>query len=158
MQQPDIARTPGVAGLFKRFAAYPRCWWGPGPSLDRNIRLLHSRQRKGARHFLRCGAENAFGPRHSPGHCGEPGPATVHSEFFRRGGYAEHDAGGPHHRCIPRYGKTGKGISFYYNKHAPDIRGAGAHLAGMPETGSLIPGGSVLSVAFDLAFKCGADR
>ncbi len=50
-----------------------------------------------------------------------------------------------------------KGPFFFYNKHAPDIPVLAKISLNHPQVGALIPGGSVLSVAYDLAFKSAAD-
>ncbi|MBI5177827.1 MAG: DUF115 domain-containing protein [Nitrospinae bacterium] len=154
--KPDIARTPGVAGLFKRFAGIPAVLVGAGPSLDRNIRLLHSA--KGKALVISCDAalKTLLGEGIVPDIVVNLDPQLFIANFFDGVDTRSMTLVAPT-IVHPSIRENWKGNFIYYNKHAPDIPVLARISLECPKTGSLIPGGSVLSVAFDLAFKCGAD-
>ena len=152
----DIARTPGVVGLFNRFGGLPAVLVGAGPSLDRNIRLLPLA--KGKAVIISCDAalkillENGI----TPDIVVNLDPQPFIANFF--------DGIDTRNMTLiaptivhPSLRESWKGAFFYYNKHAPDIPLLARISLECPHVGALIPGGSVLSVAFDLAFKSGAD-
>ena len=133
-----IAAFPGVEKLFGRFAGIPAVLAGAGPSLDRNVHLLAV-----ARGLV-------------PDIVVNLDPQLYTANFFE----------GVDTRNItlvaptivhPSLREQWKGPFFFYNKHAPDIPVLARIALNHPRVGALIPGGSVLSVAYDLAFKTGAD-
>ncbi len=154
--RPDIARTPGVAGLFGRFSGLPAVLVGAGPSLDRNLRLLHLA--KGKALIISCDAalkillENGI----TPDIIVNLDPQIFIANFFEGIDTRNMTLVAPT-IVHPSIRESWKGTFFYYNKHAPDIPILSRIAQECPQVGMLVPGGSVLSVAFDLAFKSGAD-
>ncbi|MBI5637142.1 MAG: motility associated factor glycosyltransferase family protein [Nitrospinae bacterium] len=151
-----IAALPGVAKLFGRFAGIPAVLAGAGPSLDRNVRLLAVARGKSV--VIACDA--ALKPLAALGLVPDIvvnlDPQLYTSNFFEGVDTKNITLIAPT-IVHPSLREMWKGPFFFYNKHAPDIPILAKISLNHPQVGALIPGGSVLSVAYDLAFKSGAD-
>lgn len=152
----SIATTPGVAALFGKFDKVPAVVVGAGPSLDKNGRLLQMVKGRGL--IIACDA--ALKPLSDLGV--EPDivvnldPQLYVLNFFEGVDTKNITLAAPT-IVHPAIRAAWKGRFFFYNKHAPDIPLLARISLDHPAVGQLVPGGSVLSVAFDLAFKSGAD-
>ncbi|MEE8483255.1 MAG: 6-hydroxymethylpterin diphosphokinase MptE-like protein, partial [Nitrospinota bacterium] len=151
-----ILRTPGVARLFDRFKSIPAVVVGAGPSLDRNLRYLALAKGKSVIIACDTALKILAGNGIMPDIVINLDPQMKVMNFFD----------GVNSRGIvlaaptiayPALRESWEGDLFYYNKHAPDIPLLTEIAAKHAEVGTLTPGGTVLSVAFDLAFKSGAD-
>ena len=153
---PRISKTPGVSRLADRFKGIPAVLVGAGPSLDKNVHLLPLV--KGKAVIISCDAALKV----LDSHCVVPDivinldPQPTVMNFFD----------GIDTRTItlvaptiayPKLCDEWRGTLFLYNKHAPDISALAQIALKHHKLGALTPGGTVLSVAFDLAFKMGAD-
>ncbi len=151
-----IGALPGVAKLFGRFAGTPAVLVGAGPSLDRNMRLLSLA--KGKALIIACDA--ALKPLAAHGILPDVvvnlDPQLYISNFFESVDTRNVTLVAPT-ITHPSIRLGWQGPFFFYNKHAPDIPVLARIALNHPQVGALVPGGSVLSVAYDLAFKSGAD-
>lgn len=151
-----IARYPGVLSLFEKFNNIPAVVVGAGPSLDKNIRWLLPAQD----HALIICADTILGAIEQVG--ARPtiavtlDPQAEIAMMFK----------GINSAAIPLVAPTiahpsaldeWKGELVFYNKFAPDIPRLVEIGKSNPDTGYLIPGGSVLSIGLDLAFRMGAN-
>ncbi|MDH5542929.1 MAG: DUF115 domain-containing protein [Nitrospinota bacterium] len=152
----NIRRTPGVKNLFDRFKNLPSIVVGAGPSLDRNIKYMQYASGKAV--IIACDTALKILKQNGvkPDIVINLDPQSNVVNFFEEIDTREITLVAPT-IAYPPLREAWKGHFFFYNKNAPDI----PLLAGIAhehrELGLLTPGGSVLSVAFDLAFKMGAD-
>ena len=153
---PRISKASGVSKLADRFKGIPAVLVGAGPSLDKNVHLLPLV--KGKAVIISCDAALKVLQRHSvmPDIVVNLDPQPTVLNFFE----------GVETRGLtliaptiasPKLCDDWRGNLFFYNKHAPDIPALAQISARHAELGALTPGGTVLSIAFDLAFKMGAD-
>ncbi|MBI4666392.1 MAG: DUF115 domain-containing protein [Nitrospinae bacterium] len=155
--KPVIARSPGVSRLFGRFTGIPALVVGAGPSLDKNIHwldALHGRVIIIAVDTIHRALEMQ----------GVPPTLTVTLDPQEDIGHFFHGVDTSRRILVaptiahPKALGQWKGDVMFYNKFAPDIP-ALTRIAQMePAAGYLIPGGSVLSVGLDLAFRMGAPQ
>ncbi|MCH8157325.1 MAG: DUF115 domain-containing protein [Nitrospinae bacterium] len=151
-----IQKNPGVVALARKFEGIPAIVVGAGPSLDKNINLL-GRARD---HALILASDAALKPLLSQGVtpsmvvCLDPQEEIT--KFFQ----------GVSHRGMtliapsivhPRVLDLWEGNVIFFHKHAPDIPPLEEIANQLTHIGRLTPGGSVLSIAYDLAFKSGAN-
>lgn len=153
---PYIPKTPGVAGLKNRFAGLPAIVVGAGPSLDRNIRFLPLAVGKAV--IISCDTALKILLRHGvvPDIVANLDPQLSIVNFLD-GVDTRNIALVAPTITNPALRENWKGHFFFYNKFAPDIPLLTQIAQTHREIGTLTPGGTVLSVAFDLAFKSGAD-
>ncbi len=151
-----IARYPGVTSLFEKFTDIPAIVVGAGPSLDKNIRWLAPAQD----HALIIsvdtilGAMEKIGVRPTIAVSLDPQPdIAMMFEGVRSSGIPLVAPTIIHPSVLEAW----KGELVFYNKFAPDIPRLVEIGKSNPETGYLIPGGSVLSIGLDLAFRMGAN-
>lgn len=150
-----LRSNPGVSALRHRFKGMPAIVIGAGPSLDKNIHILNQATDRAV--FL--ASDAALKPLLKQGIvpslvvCLDPQEDI--SKFLT--GVAPQGMTLIAPSIVhPRVLDTWQGDVIFFNKFAPDIpilteiQKAAAHL------GNLTPGGSVLSVAYDLAFQSGA--
>ncbi|QPJ65117.1 MAG: DUF115 domain-containing protein [Candidatus Nitrohelix vancouverensis] len=151
-----ILRNQGVAALRDRFKGTPSIVVGAGPSLDKNIALLQ----RSADKALIISSDAALKPllrrgvKPSVVVCLDPQEEI--SKFFK---------GTPSRNMLlvapsivhPRALDCWEGSVVFYNKHAPDIPVLTEIQRLIPNIGVLTPGGTVLSVAYDLAFQSGSN-
>lgn len=153
---PYISKTPGVSRLANRFRGLPALLVGAGPSLEKNIHLLPLL--KGRAVIISCDAalKILLARSVTPDIVVNLDPQHIVMNFFD-GVDSRNMALVAPTVATPELRRSWRGNFFYYSKHAPDIpllaQIAQKHL----KHGILVPGGTVLSIAFDLAFKIGAD-
>ena len=152
----SIQRTPGVKNLFERFKNTPAIVVGAGPSLDRNIKYLQYATGKSI--IIACDTALQILRRNRirPDIVINLDPQSNVVNFFEEIDTREITLVAPT-ICYPPLREAWKGNFFFYNKNAPDIPLLAAIAQEHQNLGMLTPGGSVLSVAFDLTFKMGAD-
>ena len=149
-----VERNPGVIALKNKFRGLPCIVVGAGPSLDKNIRFLHRAQKKAV--IISCDA--ALKP--LMGHGIVPDfvvcldPQEEISRFL---------VNVPHKGITlvvpsivhPHVIKLWENDVLFFNKFAPDIPTLVEIQKIVPHIGILTPGGTVLSVTYDLAFQAG---
>lgn len=151
-----IQRNPGVIALKNRFRDIPCIVVGAGPSLDKNIRYLRKACEKAI--ILCCDA--ALKPLLShniiPNFVVVLDPQEEIARFLSN---------------VPQSGITlvvptivhpnilelWQGDILFFNKFAPDIPTLVEIQKVVPQVGILTPGGTVLSVTYDLAFQAGCN-
>ena len=151
-----IQRNPGVIALKNRFRDIPCIVVGAGPSLDKNIRYLRKACEKAI--ILCCDA--ALKPLLShniiPNFVVVLDPQEEIARFLSN---------------VPQRGITlvvptivhpnilelWQGDILFFNKFAPDIPTLVEIQKVVPQVGILTPGGTVLSVTYDLAFQAGCN-
>ena len=152
--QNAIDRNPGVIALKNKFRDLPCIVVGAGPSLDKNIRFLHRAQNKAV--IISCDA--ALKP--LMGHGIVPDfvvcldPQEEISRFL---------VNVPHKGITlvvpsivhPHVIELWENDVLFFNKFAPDIPTLVEIQKVVPHIGILTPGGTVLSVTYDLAFQAG---
>lgn len=150
-----IKQHPGVQALKNKFPGMPAILVGAGPSLDKNLRYLACARESAV--FI--ASDAALKPllKHN-----------IEPEFVMvldpQEEIAKFLTGVPNKKIIliaptiihPRILDLWDGSVVFYNKFAPDIPSLVQVQNKMPTVGVLTPGGSVLSVAYDLAFQIGA--
>jgi hypothetical protein len=149
-----VERNPGVIALKNKFRGLPCIVVGAGPSLDKNIRFLHRAQNKAV--IISCDA--ALKP--LMGHGIVPDfvvcldPQEEISRFL---------VNVPHKGITlvvpsivhPHIIELWQNDVLFFNKFAPDIPTLVEIQKIVPDIGILTPGGTVLSVTYDLAFQAG---
>ena len=149
-----VERNPGVIALKNKFRGLPCIVVGAGPSLDKNICFLHRAQNKAV--IISCDA--ALKP--LMGHGIVPDfvvcldPQEEISRFL---------VNVPHKGITlvvpsivhPHVIKLWENDVLFFNKFAPDIPTLVEIQKIVPHIGILTPGGTVLSVTYDLAFQAG---
>ena len=151
-----IQRNPGVSALRNKFKGLPAIVIGAGPSLDKNIKFLSQAKDKA----VLISSDAAFKPLLShdviPSLVVSLDPQEEITKFF---------TGVSHHGITlvapsivhPKVADLWGGNFVFFNKFAPDIPILTEIQKKLPALGHLTPGGSVLSVAYDLAFQSGAN-
>ncbi len=153
---PIIATSQGVQKLKNKFKKLPAIVVGAGPSLDKNIQHLARVQEKA----LIIAADAALKPllRHGirPPLVVCLDPQEDIAKFFTG---VSHDGMTLVAPTIvhPRILDIWEGKVIFFNKFAPDIPLLTEIQNALPKIGVLTPGGTVLSIAYDLAFQSGAD-
>lgn len=151
-----IARSPGVAAMFEKFPGVPSLVVGAGPSLDKNIQWLSMAR---GRALVIC-VDAIFA-----GLAEEGAEPSIVVTLDPQPDVARFFAGAPSKGKIlaaptiihPDTLAAWEGEVVFYNKFAPDIPALVRIAAENPALGYLIPGGSVLTVGLDLAFRMGAN-
>lgn len=152
----DIIRNPGVFALKDRFKDVPCIIVGAGPSLDKNIKYLYAARDRSL--IISCDAALKTLLHHSitPSLVVNLDPQKYVTEFFK--GIDTKDLILVASTVVhPAVLKIWQGRVVFYNKYAPDIPLFEQIQKAVSGVGTLTPGGSVLSVAYDLAFKSGAN-
>ncbi len=151
---PEIKRNPGVVVLAKKFLDLPAIVVGAGPSLDKNIYLL--KQVKDKAVIIACDAalksllEQDIFP--SLVVCLDPQEEIT--KFITGISHQGMTLVAPT-IVHPQVLKVWKSKIVFYNQHAPDIPILSEIQNKFQQVGALTPGGSVLSVAYHLAFEMG---
>lgn len=150
-----IQKNPGVIALKNKFRDLPSIVVGAGPSLDKNIRFLHRAQNKAV--IISCDA--ALKPLMSHGITPDfvvcLDPQEEISRFLMNV---------PHKGITlvvpsivhPHILELWESDILFFNKFAPDIPALVEIQKAVPHIGILTPGGTVLSVTYDLAFQAGS--
>ena len=150
-----IQSSPSVQALKNRFRGMPTVLVGAGPSLDKTIHCLTHVKGKA----VLIASDAALKPMLKQGIV----PNFVMT-LDPQEDIAKFLTGVPHCGVIlvaptiihPRILDLWKGKVVFYNKFAPDIPALVQIQKESPKVGILTPGGSVLSVAYDLGFQMGA--
>lgn len=151
-----ISRNQGIRPLRGKFRDIPVILIGAGPSLDRNIEFLHIAADKSVliasdavlRPLLKEGISPSFVV------CLDPQPEI--SKFFQ--GLNTHPFNLIAPTIIhPRVLSIWEGKVIFYNKFAPDIPVLTKIQELEKQIWPLTPGGSVLSIGYDLAFQIGGN-
>ncbi len=153
---PVIQRNPPVAKLARKFKKTPAILIGAGPSLDKNIHYLKEVSDKA----VILASDAAYKPlvHHGilPSMTVCLDPQEEITKFFT----------GVTHRDVTLVAPTivhphvldlWQGAVVFYHQHAPDIPVLTQIASQLPQVGALTPGGSVLSVAYHLAYEMGCD-
>ena len=150
-----IERHPGVQALKNKFPEIPAILVGAGPSLDKNLLYLARAKERS----VLIASDAALKPLLKHG---------IEPEFVMvldpQEEIAKFLTGIPSNKFTlvaptivhPRILSLWEGTVVFYHKFAPDISVLTQVQKEMPEVGVLTPGGTVLSVAYDLAFQIGA--
>ena len=149
-----IGSSPGVLPMFGRFTNVPVVIVGAGPSLDKNRHLLQAAAGKA----IIIAVDTIFA---SLVHEGIQPTFTI--TLDPQEDIARFFGGAPTERKIlvapsiahPKAVAAWKGDMVFYNKFAPDIPVLTQIAQLNPRLGFLIPGGSVLTVGLDLAYRLG---
>jgi hypothetical protein len=149
-----VERNPGVIALKNKFRGLPCIVVGAGPSLDKNIRFLHRAQNKAV--IISCDAalKPLMGQGIVPDFVVCLDPQEEISRFL---------VNVPHKGITlvvpsivhPHVIKLWENDVLFFNKFAPDIPTLVEIQKIVPHIGILTPGGTVLSVTYDLAFQAG---
>jgi len=151
-----ILRTPGVTSLFGKFRKVPAIVVGAGPSLEKNRQWLQPAQ---DRAIIIC-ADTIL---RSLDMQGVKPTITISLDPQEEIKFLFTGVDTTRMTLIaptiinPEALEAWRGQVVFYNKYAPDIGSLTAIAQSNPGTGYLIPGGTVLSVALDLAFRMEAD-
>lgn len=147
-----IGRSASVTSLFEKFEDIPALAIGAGPSLDKNIQWVKAAVGKA----IIIGVDTNLTKLESAGinpnfvMCLDPQPDIAN--FFYGVDTTKKTLIAPtiiHPNALEAW----KGEVVFYNKFAPDIPQLVQIAKQNPATGYLVPGGSVLTVGLDLAFK-----
>ena len=151
-----IQRNPGVIALKNRFRDIPSIVVGAGPSLDKNIRYLRKAREKAL--ILSCDAALKPLMAHDivPNFVIVLDPQEEIARFLWNV---------PHKGITlvvptivhPSILELWEGDVLFFNKFAPDIPTLVEIQKAVPQIGILTPGGTVLSVTYDLAFQAGCN-
>jgi hypothetical protein len=151
-----ILKNPGIVALTQKFKEIPAIIVGAGPSLDKNINLLIRAQE----HSLILASDAALKPLLlqgvTPSIVVSLDPQEEIAKFFQGVSHRGMTLVAPsiiHPRVLDLWG----GGVVFFHKHAPDIPALEDIANEIPKIGRLTPGGSVLSVAYDLAFQSGTN-
>ncbi len=153
---PSVQNNPGVASLKNRFENVPWIVIGAGPSLDKNIRLLERARGKAVLIASDAALKPLLAHAIVPDFTASLDPQIEITKFFKNC---------PHRGITlivpsiihPQVLDLWQGGVVFYHKFAPDIPLLTQIQNRVPHLGCLTPGGSVLSVAYDLAFQSGGD-
>tara|TARA_B100001123_G_scaffold81688_1_gene93124 strand:+ start:416 stop:1330 length:915 start_codon:yes stop_codon:yes gene_type:complete len=151
-----IQRNAGITALKNKFRNLPCIVVGAGPSLDKNIRFLHHAHKKAV--LISCDA--AFKP--LVGHGIVPDfvvcldPQEEITRFLINMPQREITLVVPS-IVHPHVLELWNSEVLFFNKFAPDIPTLVEIQKRVPHIGILTPGGTVLSVTYDLAFQAGGN-
>ncbi len=150
----DIQRNSGVVVLANKFIDLPAIVVGAGPSLDKNIHLL--KQVKDKAVIIACDAalKSLLGQEITPSLVVCLDPQEEITKFITGVSHQGMTLVAPT-IIHPQVLEVWKSKVVFYNQHAPDIPILTEIQQKFPQVGALTPGGSVLSVAYHLAFELG---
>jgi hypothetical protein len=150
----SIEQNPGIIALKNKFHNLPFIVVGAGPSLDKNVHFLHRAQNKAV--IISCDAalKSLIGHGIVPDFVVCLDPQEDISRFL---------VNVPHKGITlvvpsivhPHVIQIWESDVLFYNKFAPDIPTLVEIQKIVPHIGILTPGGTVLSVTYDLAFQAG---
>ncbi len=154
--QGSIQRNPGVLSLKNKFRNLPGIVVGAGPSLDKNIQLLGQAKDKAVIITSDAALKPLMAHDIFPSFVACLDPQEDIAKFFKG---------------VPTRGMTlvapsiihpqvldlWEGGVVFYSKFAPDIPTLTEIQKQAPHLGHLTPGGTVLSIAYDLAFQMGTN-
>ncbi len=154
--QNAIQRNPGVSSLKNKFKNLPAIVVGAGPSLDKNIQLLCQAKDKAVIIASDAALKPLMAHGIVPSFVACLDPQADIAKFLKG---------------VPTRGMTliapsivhpqvldlWEGGVVFYSKFAPDIPTLTEIQKQAPKIGHLTPGGTVLSIAYDLAFQMGTN-
>jgi hypothetical protein len=152
----EIKRNPGVNVLTEKFRGVPSVVIGAGPSLDKNIKYLRYARNKTL--IIACDAalKVVVNEGIQPDFVTALDPQADIIRFFDGVNTSALTLVAPsivHPSVLAQW----KGRVIFYNKYAPDIPVLVKIQKSAPHIGELIPGGSVLSISYCLAYKAGSN-
>lgn len=150
-----IARSAGVSSLFGKFSDVPALIAGAGPSLEKNLHLFNGIQNRAAIIAVDTALMPLVSAGVSPTITVMLDPQPDVARFFAGVNTSRKTLLAPS-IASPNALSQWKGEIVFYNKFAPDIPALTRIASQSPELGFLVPGGSVLSVGLDLAFRMGS--
>lgn len=151
-----IERNPGVASLKNKLKALPGIVVGAGPSLDKNIRFLNQAKEKAVIIASDAALKPLLAHSITPAFVACLDPQEDITKFFkgvRSRGMTLIAPSIIHPKVLDLW----EGEVVFYSKFAPDIPTLTEIQRQAPHLGHLTPGGTVLSVAYDLAFQSGTN-
>ncbi len=154
--QNALKSNPGVSSLKNKFKNYPGIVVGAGPSLDKNIQFLVQAKDKAVIIASDAALKPLMAHGIVPSFVACLDPQDDIAKFFK---------GLPTRAMTliapsiihPRVLDLWEGSVVFYSKFAPDIPTLTEIQKQLPHLGHLTPGGTVLSIAYDLAFQMGTD-
>ncbi|NOX99727.1 MAG: DUF115 domain-containing protein [Verrucomicrobia bacterium] len=151
-----IQRNPGVASLKNKLKNLPGIVIGAGPSLDKNIRFLGQAKDKAVLIASDAALKPLLAHNIVPAFVVCLDPQEDITKFFK--GVSSRGTTLVAPSIIhPQVLDVWEGNVVFYSKFAPDIATLTQIQRQAPHLGHLTPGGTVLSVAYDLAFQSGAN-
>ncbi len=151
-----MQRNPGVASLKDKFKNMPAIVIGAGPSLDKNIRHLGQAQGKAVLIASDAALKPLLANRIIPAFVACLDPQEDITKFFT--GVTSRGMTLIAPSIIhPQVLDLWEGNVVFYSKFAPDIPTLVEMQRQVPHLGHLTPGGTVLSIAYDMAFQSGAN-
>ncbi len=153
---PKIKVNPGVQNLKKRFKKLPSIIVGAGPSLDKNIQHLARIQEKAIIIAGDAALKSLLSHGIKPPLVVCLDPQEDIAKFFTGVSHEGMTLVAPT-IVHPRILDIWEGKVIFYNKYAPDIPLLTEIQNALPQVGVLTPGGTVLSIAYDLAFQAASD-
>ena len=151
-----IHKNPGVASLKTKLKNLPGIVVGAGPSLDKNICFLRQAKDKAVLIASDAALKPLLAHDISPSFVACLDPQEEITKFFT--GVSSRDMTLIAPSIIhPKVLDLWEGNVVFYSKFAPDIPILTEIQRQAPHLGHLTPGGTVLSVAYDLAFQCGTN-
>jgi hypothetical protein len=151
-----IQRNPGVASLKNKLKNLPGIVIGAGPSLDKNIRFLGQAKDKAVLIASDAALKPLLAHGIAPAFVVCLDPQEDISKFFKGASSRGTTLVAPS-ILHPQVLDLWEGNVVFYSKFAPDIATLTQIQRQAPHLGHLTPGGTVLSVAYDLAFQSGAN-
>ncbi len=154
--QNAIHRNPGVASLKNKFQNFPAIVVGAGPSLDKNIQLLGQAKDKAVIIASDAALKPLLEHDITPSFVACLDPQEDIGKFFKGVPTQAMTLVAPS-IIHPKVLNLWEGGVVFYSKFAPDIPGLSQIQKQAPHLGHLTPGGTVLSIAYDLAFQMGTN-
>lgn len=151
-----IHRNPGVSSLMNRFEGLPAVLVGASPSLDKNMKYLDYAEDRCVLAVCDAVLEPLFRRGIRPSFVVNLDPQETVLKFFTDVDTRDLVLVAPT-IAHPKLLEFWKGEIVFFNKYAPDIPSLVNIARRCEKIGYLIPGGTVLSVAFDLVFRLGCD-
>jgi len=152
----EVSRRPRISALFERFEGVPAILVGAGPSLDKNLRLLKLAEGRALIICVDTILSALQAARITPTVAVTLDPQPETALMFARADTKNLTLAAPT-IISPAALAAWQGEVVFYHKYAPDIPPLVQVAREAPDVGYLIPGGSVLSVGLDLAFRMGCD-
>ena len=152
--QNAIQRNPGVASLKNKLKNFPGIVVGAGPSLDKNIRFLGQAKDKAVIIASDAALKPLLAHDIRPSFVACLDPQVDITKFFKGVSSRGMTLVAPS-IIHPQVLDLWEGSVIFYSKFAPDIPTLTEIQRQAPHLGHLTPGGTVLSIAYDLAFQTG---
>lgn len=151
-----IRNAQGVSALFEKMPGVPALVVGAGPSLDKNLQYLRAAAGKAVIICVDTILKGLVDEGVEPDFVMTLDPQPDIGNFFHGVDTLKKILVAPT-IAHPRALEVWRGDVVFYNKYAPDIPQLVKIASEDPNLGYLIPGGSVLTVGLDLAFRMGTN-